>query len=517
MAAVPTILSIDAGGSGIRAVLIDHSGRILRQSYGTTPVTHPEPGATEHDPVALWEVTLDVLKKLFEGSGADYLPLVKAAGITNQRSTFCLWDAATGDPVTPFISWQDVRAAGTASAMNRSTAWRILRRVAALASLITGSTILKATAMLEFNTDHSLTKLKWLLDKTPGLRERCRRREVLFGTVDTWLIYRLTGKKQHLTDMTNASSTSLYNPFDLKWNPIFCKIFDIPMAMFPQVLESSDDFGEVSADHLGCSFPIASAVGDQQSALFGHRCFHPGDVKVSMGSGGFVNINVGSRGKLSRRGLFPLIGWGYKRSIAYMLEGQVAAMGTFLDWLIRDLQIFSSLEELNELAGSQDDAGGVLVVPTPTGLRFPYFAPHLRAGFGNLGFHHDRTHLARAVIDGLAHRVMDILEGIRDDTGTEIKIIKVDGGVSRSEPLMQCLADLSGVVVERAPDPEITVRGAAYLAGLHVRFWESDEEVSRLSLGYDCYTRKKSETWAREKRREWSDALRNLLKTESLV
>ncbi len=517
MAAVPTILSIDAGGSGIRAVLIDHSGRILRQTSGATPVTHPEPGATEHDPEALWEVTLDVVKRLFEGSGADYLPLVQAAGITNQRSTFCLWDPVTGNPVTPFISWQDVRAAGTAAAMNRSPVWRLLRKVASLASFLTGSTILKATAMLEFNTDHSMTKLKWLLDKTPGLRDRCRKREVVFGTVDTWLIYRLTGKKQHLTDITNASSTSLYNPFDLKWNPIFCKIFDIPMNMFPQVKESSDNFGEISPDFLGRTFPIASAVGDQQSALFGHRCFHAGDVKVSMGSGGFVNINVGPKGKLSRRGLFPLIGWGYQRSIAYMLEGQVAAMGTFLDWLIKDLQMFSSLEELNQLAAIRDDAAGVLVIPTPTGLRFPYFAPHLQACFGNLGFHHDRTHLARGVIDGLAHRIMDILEGIKEDTGTEIKIIKVDGGVSRSDPLMQCLADLSGVMVERAPDPEITVRGAAYLAGLHVDFWKSDDEVSRLSLGYDCYMRKKPEAWALEQRRMWKESLKRLLKSGSPV
>lgn len=508
MAAVPTILSIDAGGTGIRAVLMDRTGALIRQSYLPTPISHPAPGATEHDPEEVWSVCRKVISLLFEGEGAAYLPLVEAVGLTNQRSTFCFWDPVTGKPATPFINWQDVRAASTAEAMNRNPLWRGMRKIAAIMAAVTGSTIMKATSMLVFNTDHSLTKVKWLLDRTPGLKERCRSREVVFGTVDSWLIYKLTGGRAHLTDLTNASSTSMYNPFDLKWNPIFCRLFDIPMAMFPEVKESSDDYGSLDPEILGRSIPITSAIGDQQAALFGHRCFRLGEVKVSMGSGGFVNINVGPKGKVSRRGLFPLIGWSYRGNLAYMLEGQVATMGTFIDWMVNKLGFFSSPAEINELAASREDAEDLLVIPTPSGLRFPYFQPQRRASFGMLEFRHDRTHFARGIIEGLAHRVLDILEGIREDTGTEFKVMKVDGGVSRSDPLLQCLADLSGVTVERAPDHEITIRGAAYLAGLKVGFWKSDEEITSLALGYQAFSPSRSAEWAAERRQFWKDSLK---------
>ncbi|MDC7228287.1 MAG: FGGY family carbohydrate kinase [Spirochaetales bacterium] len=505
------IISIDAGSTGIRAILYDRSGAIIRREYEKTPAEHPEPGATEHDPEMLWQALIKTVKAIF-ADGTVLPSEVAAIGITNQRSSFCIWDKKTGEPLTNFINWQDVRAADSIAKMNRHPVWMLLKGAMKLFSRIINSTLLIATSMLVFNTDHTIGKVRWLLDERPDLDKKCRRGKAVFGTIDTWFIYKLTGGKNHLTDYTNAASTAMFNPFDLKWNDIYCKIFDIPMSMLPEVRDTNGYFGDAVPELFGTAIPIRAAIGDQQSSLFGHGCYKPGDVKCSLGSGSFVCVNVGDKGKVSRRGLFPLVAWVIDGKPTYMLEGQVATTGTLIDWLGQGIGLSDTPVELNELAESCEDSEGVFFVPTPTGIRFPYFVPGAKASLVGLSLKTDKRHVARAVLEGIAMRIQDILEGVESDAKTEITEIMTDGGVSRSDILMQCLADYSGTEVERAPEPDMTATGAAYMAGLSCGFWSDYRDLLGLRQGYTVFKPFISEEQREEKKKKWKDLLKNLLK-----
>ena len=505
------IISIDAGSTGIRSVLYNRNGEILKREYEKTPAEHPEDGATEHDPEMLWQALCTTVRALF-ADGSIKPAEIAAIGITNQRSSFCLWDRNTGEPLTNFINWQDVRAAGTIAKMNRHPLWMLLKGVMKVFSRIINSTILIATSMLVLNTDHTIGKVRWLLNERPDLEKKCRRGEAVFGTIDSWFIYKLTGGKNHLTDYTNAASTAMFNPFDLKWNGIYCSIFNIPMKMLPEVRDTNGFFGDVDEALFGEPIPIRAAIGDQQSSLFGHGCYNPGDVKCSLGSGSFVCVNVGDKGKVSRRGLFPLVAWVIDGKPTYMLEGQVATTGTLIDWLGRGLGLSDTPAELNELAGSCDDSEGVFFVPTPTGIRFPYFVPGAKASIVGMSLKTGKPNVARAVLEGIALRIQDILEGVEKDAKTSITEIMTDGGVSRSDILMQCLADYSGCQVERAPEPDMTAAGAAYMAGLSCGFWDDYRDLLSLRKGYTSFKPFISEEEREKKKSRWKQLLKQLLK-----
>ncbi|MDR1893540.1 MAG: glycerol kinase [Spirochaetales bacterium] len=504
------VLAVDAGGSGVRAFGMNRLGETEAQVFLPWEASHPEDGATEYDPLVLWETLKNLLHKLVNDTGVDPRRFA-ACGITNQRSSFCFWDRAGGEPLTPLISWQDVRVTPTAERMNKKPAFRLLKTLAGWGAALTRDTMLTATSLLELNMDHAITKVVWLMERDPELKRRCFEGTAVFGTLDSWFIYNLTGRREHVTDLTNASSTSLYNPFDLCWNSIFCKIFQIPMGIFPQVKNSSDHFGVLDESLLGVSIPITCAVGDQQSALFGHTCFTPGEVKISMGSGAFVNINVGPKGKLSHRGLFPLIAWRVGDRIQYMLEGQLATMGTLINWCVNDMAWFADPEEMNSLAEQCEDPGNLVFIPCPSGIRFPHFQPRMRTHISGLNLSSGRPELARGIINGFAHRLVDVLEGIREDTGVKIGNIKVDGGVSRSDVLLQTLADLSGCRVARSPEVEVTGRGAAYLAGLAVGFWQHEEELKSLGKNYRIFNPSKDLPWRRKARQVWQARVKNAL------
>ena len=503
------IISIDAGSTGIRSILFDRSGSILRREYEKTPAEHPEEGATEHDPELLWQALLKTVRAIFDSGIRP--EEVAAFGITNQRSSFCIWERESGKPLTNFINWQDVRAAGTIAKMNRHPLWVLLKLTMKLFSRLINSTLLIATSMLVLNTDHTIGKVRWLLDQRPELEDKCRKGEAVFGTIDSWFIYRLTGGKNHLTDYTNAASTAMFNPFDLKWNGLYCGIFNIPMRMLPEVRDTNGDFGETDPGLFGVPIPIRSAVGDQQSSLFGHGCYNTGDVKCSLGSGSFVCVNVGSRGKVSRRGLFPLVAWVIDGKPTYMLEGQVATTGTLIDWLGHGIGLSDTPAELNKLAEGCD-SGGVYFVPTPTGIRFPYFVPGAKASVLGLSLQTRRGNVARAVLEGIALRIQDILEGVETDAHTGITEIMTDGGVSRSDILMQCIADFSGCQVKRAPEPDMTAAGAAYFAGLSCGFWADYRELLSLRKGYTTFKPFISEEEREKKKEDWSRILKQLLK-----
>ncbi len=506
-----TILVIDSGGSGIRAMIFDDRGQIVAREYEKTPHSSPEPGAVEHDPEVLWQALLSVTKRLIAGQkGAS--KDIAAMGICNQRASFLLWEKATGKPLTKFINWADVRAAKTCDAMNHSPEWHKLRGLAKFASILTGKTMYTATSILNFTTDHTSVRLKWVLDQDPSLRVRSKAGEVKFGTLDTWFIHKLTGGKVHATDVTNASATGLYNPFDLKWNPYFFDLFDIDASLFPEVKDSNGDFGTTDpAAFDGLSIPLRAAAGDQMAALFGQRCFEPGSVKISQGSGAFVDLNVGSKPKLSKRGLFPFISWRINGKINYMLEGYVATAGTLIDWLGGGIGLSDTPKVLNELAGDCTDTAGVTFVPANSGIRFPYFNPDARGCVFGLSLATHKKHVARAVLEGIALSLHEVIYGMSADTKVPITALKVDGGVSKSDILLQCLADFANISVMRAPEPDMTATGVAYMAGLGVGIWKDLDDLKKIEQKYQTFEPKMSDADRQKKLAEWKKAIHAVL------
>lgn len=521
------VLAIDSGSTGIRALLFDQKGKIVARAYQETPPSFPEEGAIEHDPLVLWEALLTVVKKVFDSP--DYsLEEVASIGITNQRGSFCLVEKETGEPLTNFISWADVRAAETAVQCNKQFSYRLLRGFAGIVGNITKSPMLLTTKMVKMNPVLGIPRLKWLFQQKEvkyrekrhtgkELYNRCKNNEIHFCTLDTWFIYKLTNGKHHYTDVTNASGTSLYNPFELKWNTLYFKIFDIPHppAMFPQVLDTADQFGSTDPEvFFGHTIPIGASVGDQMAALFGHCCFEPGQTKISQGSGAFVDMTVGSKPKLSKRGLFPLIAWRINREITYMLEGQVTTAGTLIDWLGEGIGVSDTAQALNEFAAQTEDTEGVIFIPTPSGIGFPYFNPKTKASIFGLSLSTHRRHVCRAVLEGLALRAWDILEGMQKDTKIQLQEIKVDGGVSKSDIQLQCLADFADVKVKRAPESDMTGTGAAYFAGLSVGFWKNLDELKELQQEYKEFAPKMSPEKRMEKIKKWKKAVQAVLSIE---
>ncbi|QEN04159.1 glycerol kinase [Thiospirochaeta perfilievii] len=475
---VSHILVIDCGSTGIRTILVNSKSHIVYRDYKKIEILHPEDGATENSPTQIWETFKEIVQK------ALHTPLLKidAIAITNQRSTFALWDRQSGVPLTNFINWQDVRAANTARRMNKNPIWLLLRTFAFIVGRVLKNPLLTVTSMLKLNTDHTICKLRWLLDNNKELEKRCFNSEVNFGTIDSWLLYKLTGNKVHGTDYTNAAATTLLNPFMMKWNTLFCKIFKLPMQILPTVYNTNETFGHTSKEIFGKEIPIKCLVGDQQASLFGHRCFNKGEAKISLGSGGFVSMNVGPKPKFSTKGLFPLIGWTLDKKPTYKLEGQVATVGTFIDWLINDMEMFKSPVELDSYASKCDNTQGVFVIPTLSGIRFPYFKPDLNASISGLSLKVSKPHLARAILEGIAHRVMDIIEGMESETKISIPNLKIDGGVSNSDVLMQMIADLSGKVVYRSTESDLASLGAAYFAGLSSGMFKSTKEILNIKI-----------------------------------
>lgn len=508
------VLSIDSGGSGIRAILFDKKGRIVSRQYEKTPPIVSEPGALEHDPEKLWQALVSVVRKTTKNR--KFGPAnIDSLGICNQRGSFLLWDKTTGKPLTRLISWADVRAVKTSTEMNSNTIWKLIQFVSRILGTITGQPMLIATYLLKFTTDHASVRLKWVLDGNPELRKRAKKGEILFGTLDTWFVYRLTKGKEHITDPSNATVTGMFNPFQLQWNAPLCGIFGIPTKVFPTVKDTSSDFGSTDPSLFGgVAIPIRSVVGDQMAALFGHGCFEKGGVKISQGSGAFVDMNMGERPKISKRGLFPLVAWRLNGNPTYMLEGFTGTVGTLIDWLGKGIGLSDTPKVLNELAAQTQDTQGVIFVPTASGIRFPHFNPNAKASVFGLSLATHRRHVARAVLEGIALSLYDILEGIKKDTNVPVTSIMVDGGVSQSDILLQCLADYCRVEVKRSAEPDMTATGAAYLAGLGSGFWKNLGELSKLERGYKVFKPKLEEKARQEKLARWHRAVESTLRID---
>jgi glycerol kinase len=454
------ILSLDQGTTSSRAILFDHAGSIVAVAQKEFPQIFPKPGWVEHDPRDIWSsqagVAAEVLTKATVGA-AD----IAAIGITNQRETTLVWDRFTGKPIHNAIVWQDRRTAGACDRLRARKLDRVIRRKTGLV----------------IDAYFSATKVQWILQKVRGARERAKAGDLAFGTVDSWLIWNLTGGKVHVTDASNASRTMLYDISKGDWDDELLKLFGVPRSMLPEVRSSSEVYGMTTL--LGAPIPIAGIAGDQQAALFGQACTKPGMAKNTYGTGCFMLMNTGTKRIASKNNLLTTVAWRIGDRTEYALEGSIFIAGAVVQWLRDGLEFFRSAAEIEALAAGVSDTGGVYLVPAFAGLGAPHWDQYARGTIVGLTRGSTKAHIARAALEGIVLQVMDVLKAMEADAGIKLKELRVDGGASANNLLMQLQADLLNVPVVRPKVAETTALGAAYLAGLAVGFWKNQADIAR--------------------------------------
>ena len=482
------LLALDQGTTSSRALVIDYSGKVISVTQKEFTQFFPQPGWVEHDPNEIWASQIGVAADAV-GRASIALSDIAAIGITNQRETAVVWDRKTGEPVFHAIVWQDRRTAPICDQMGAD----------GLLPLIQSKTGLVIDAYF------SGTKVRWILDNVPGARERAERGELAFGTVDSWLIWKLTGGKTHVTDETNASRTMLFNIHTRDWDDELLHALHVPRSMLPAAKSSSEVYGD-ARESLG-GIPIAGIAGDQQAALFGQMCTKPGMVKNTYGTGCFMLMNTGTEAVPSKNNLLTTIAWRKNNTTEYALEGSVFIAGAVVQWLRDGLGIIRTAPEVEGLAASVNDSGGVFLVPAFAGLGAPHWDAYARGAIVGLTRGSTAAHIARAALEGIAFQVADILTAMESDSSIKLAELRVDGGACGNNLLMQFQANLLGVPVVRAANPETTAMGAAYLAGLAVGFYKSTDEIAS-QWGYDRTFEPKIEDDERQKLRAgWNKAL----------
>ncbi|MCI7514798.1 MAG: glycerol kinase GlpK [Bacteroidales bacterium] len=456
------ILALDQGTSSSRAIVFDRKGTPVAVSQKEFTQYFPQPGWVEHNPMEIWSSQASVIAEAISSIGINGKNLA-AIGITNQRETTIVWDAKTGAPVYNAIVWQDRRTSEYCDSLKDQ----------GLTDFIRSKTGLIIDAYF------SATKIRWILENVPGARSRAEAGELRFGTVDSWLVWMLTGGDVHVTDVSNASRTMLFNIHSLKWDEELLDLFGIPSSMMPQVKSSSEIYGHTRTTLFAHKVPVAGIAGDQQAALFGQMCIEPGSVKNTYGTGCFLLMNSGTKPILSKNSLLTTIAWKIGDTVNYALEGSIFVAGSVVQWLRDGLGIINSSSEVEALAASVPDNGGVYFVPALTGLGAPYWDQYAKGCISGLTRGTTAAHIARAALEGIAFQTMDIVEAMKRDAGVDLKELKVDGGASRNNLLMQFQANVLSTNVIRPKVTETTALGAAYLAGLAVGYWESIEAVKQ--------------------------------------
>lgn len=488
---MPYILALDAGTTSVRAIVFDHDGQIQAVAQKEIRQIFPQPGWVEHDPQEIWFSQMAVAVEAL-GRARIRVRDVAAVGITNQRETAIVWDRQTGEAVHNAIVWQDRRTAGMCDEMRAAGH---------------GKTIQQKTGLL-IDAYFSATKITWILDNVPGAREKAEAGDLLFGTVESWLIWKLTsGERKHVTDATNASRTMLYNIHTGEWDKALLKLFRIPASMLPEVRSSSEVYGEISTSLGLQGAPVAGVAGDQQAALFGQMCIKPGLAKNTYGTGCFLLQNIGTKPVASKQRLVTTVAWKIGNKLEYALEGSVFIGGAVVQWLRDGLQLVRSAQEVDMLAASVPDSGGVFLVPAFAGLGAPHWDAYARGTLVGITRDTNAAHIARAALEGVAFQVADLLDAMRADTGKKPAELRVDGGASRSEPMMQFQADLLGLPVVRPLVTETTALGAAYLAGLAVGFWKNRESISSQWKVDKRFEPKMPAAKVAELRERWQEAL----------
>ena len=458
------VMALDAGTTSSRCILFDRQGNICSMAQKEFTQYFPHPGWVEHDANEIWQTQLNVARQAMTNIEAKYEDIA-AIGITNQRETTILWDRRTGQPISHAIVWQCRRTADFTENLKMNMPGVV-------------DTFRKKTGLV-IDPYFSGTKIRWLLDHVDGAREFAEKGELAFGTVDSWLIYKLTKGRVHVTDYSNASRTLLFNINTLEWDEELCQILDIPMSILPEAKPSSCIYGEADPEFFGGPVLIAGAAGDQQAALFGQTCFHPGEAKNTYGTGCFMLMNVGEKPVFSENGLLTTIAWGLDGKVEYALEGSVYVAGAAIQWLRDEMRLIDSSPDSEYFATRVENTNGCYVVPAFTGLGAPYWDPYARGAITGLTRGVNKYHIIRATLESLAFQTSDVLRAMELDSGIHMSALKVDGGACRNNFLMQFQADIINTPVRRPECVETTAMGASYLAGLAVGFWGSKEDVVR--------------------------------------
>ena len=462
-------MALDQGTTSSRAILFDRNGDIKGTAQQEFTQYYPQPGWVEHDAEEIWSSQLQVAREVLRRSGVTAAQ-VTAIGITNQRETTLLWERGTGKPIHAAIVWQD-------------------RRTAALCDQLKERGLtdhVRARTGLVIDAYFSATKIRWLLDNVEGARERAGAGELCFGTIDSWLVYNLTGGREHLTDITNASRTMLFDIHTCDWDEHLLQALDVPRAILPRVCSSSEVYAHTQRELLGAEIPIAGIAGDQQAALFGQACIEPGMAKNTYGTGCFMLMNTGEEAVLSKSGLVTTIAWKVGGRVQYALEGSVFIAGAAIQWLRDGLRLIDESPDSEFYAMKVEHPDGVYVVPAFAGLGAPYWDMYARGAIFGLTRGTRKSHLIRATLESLAYQTKDVLEAMQSDAGTPLQALRVDGGASANNLLMQFQADILGVPVERPRIIETTALGAAYLAGLATGYWTPDDLRERWQLDQRC-------------------------------
>ena len=487
------ILSLDQGTSSSRAIVFDRKGQICSMAQREFTQYFPKPGWVEHNPHEIWSSQASVIAEAIAAIDINEL------NITNQRETTIVWDRETEEPVYNAIVWQDRRTSEYCDSLKSEgkTEW-----------------IREKTGLI-IDAYFSATKIKWILDNVPGARERAEKGKLMFGTVDTWLIWRLTRGEVHVTDPSNASRTMLFNIRTLQWDEELLKLFDIPASMMPEVRSSSEVYGATKTTIFAHKVPIAGIAGDQQAALFGQMCVEPGSVKNTYGTGCFLLMNSGEKPIASKNNLLTTIAWKIGDKVNYALEGSIFVGGSVVQWLRDGLGIIRSSSEVEALASSVPDTGGVYFVPALTGLAAPHWDQYARGAISGISRGTTAAHIARAALEGIAYQTLDIVGAMQRDAGVSLVELKVDGGAARNDLLMQFQADLLATKVIRPRVTETTALGAAYLAGLAVGYWESVGEIRKQWQAEHIFEPAADRTQIAKAVAGWEDAVRRVLREKN--
>jgi len=456
----PYILALDQGTTSSRAIIFDQEGQIVASAQKEFKQYYPQSGWVEHDAQEIWSSQLSVATEAVAKAGLKAASIA-AIGITNQRETAVVWERATGRPICPAIVWQDRRTASYCDSLKEQGHADLIR---------------KKTGLL-IDAYFSASKINWILDNVAGAREKAENGELAFGTVDSWLVWNLTGGEQHITDISNASRTMLYNINTLEWDDELLELFAVPKSMLPEVKSSSEVYGETAANILAAKIPIAGIAGDQQAALFGQLCTKTGMVKNTYGTGCFMLMNIGDKPVLSNNNLVTTVAWKIGDKVSYALEGSIFIGGAIVQWLRDGLGIIRNSADVEELASKVTDTDGVYLVPAFAGLGAPHWDPYARGTIVGLTRGSNASHIARAALEGIAFQTVDILRAMEADANAEIKELRVDGGATVNNLLLQFQADILQATVVRPQVTETTAIGAAYLAGLAVGLWKSTDDI----------------------------------------
>ncbi|MDD6578112.1 MAG: glycerol kinase GlpK [Lachnospiraceae bacterium] len=485
------VMALDAGTTSNRCILFDHDGKIQSVAQKEFRQIFPNPGWVEHDANEIWSTQLGVAVEAMSKIGATAADIA-AIGITNQRETVIVWDKETGEPVYHAIVWQCRRTSDIADALKAKGLQE---------------TIQKKTGLI-IDAYFSATKIKWILDNVPGARERAEKGELLFGTVETWLIWKLTKGRVHVTDYSNASRTMLFNINTLEWDEDILKELDIPKSMLPKAVPSSQVYGYADPSFFGAEIPIAGAAGDQQAALFGQTCFAEGEAKNTYGTGAFILMNTGDKPVYSKNGLVTTIAWGLDGKVTYALEGSVFVAGAAIQWLRDQMRLIDSAEDSEYMAKKVKGTHGCYVVPAFTGLGAPHWDQYARGTIVGITRGTNKYHIIRATLESIAYQVCDVADAMKADSGIEVRSLRVDGGASANDLLMQFQADMLNKPVNRPSCVESTAMGASFLAGLAVGFWKNKEELMRNITLDRVFIPNMDEETREAKRKGWNKAVR---------